>query len=44
MKTTVFPWVGGKHKLARQLPPLFSEHTCYVRWSGTVLHEGTFKR
>lgn len=26
----IFPWVGGKRKLARQLLPLFPEHTCYV--------------
>lgn len=30
MKNTVFPWVGGKRKLAKHLIPLFPEHTCYV--------------
>uniref|UniRef100_UPI001AD894A2 DNA adenine methylase n=1 Tax=Rahnella sp. ChDrAdgB13 TaxID=1850581 RepID=UPI001AD894A2 len=30
MKNTVFPWVGGKRKLAKHLLPLFPEHTCYV--------------
>ncbi|MGK0739829.1 DNA adenine methylase [Yokenella regensburgei] len=30
MKRTVFPWVGGKRKLAKQLLPLFPAHTCYV--------------
>ncbi len=30
MKTTVFPWVGGKRKLVKCLLPLFPEHSCYV--------------
>lgn len=30
MAKAIFPWVGGKRKLARHLLPLFPEHTCYV--------------
>jgi DNA adenine methylase len=26
----VVPWIGGKRRLAKQLLPLFPEHTCYV--------------
>jgi DNA adenine methylase len=24
------PWIGGKSRLAKQILPLFPEHTCYV--------------
>lgn len=30
MTNTIFPWVGGKRKLARHLLPIFPQHTCYV--------------
>lgn len=30
MKSTIFPWVGGKRKLAKHLLPMFPAHTCYV--------------
>lgn len=30
MKTTIFPWVGGKRKLAKHILPMFPAHTCYV--------------
>jgi DNA adenine methylase len=30
MTNTIFPWVGGKRKLARHLLPVFPQHTCYV--------------
>lgn len=30
MANTIFPWVGGKRKLARHLLPVFPQHTCYV--------------
>ena len=26
----IIPWIGGKRKLAKQIIPLFPEHTCYV--------------
>ncbi|WP_337052040.1 DNA adenine methylase [Serratia fonticola] len=26
----IIPWVGGKRKLARNILPLFPQHTCYV--------------
>lgn len=26
----LFPWIGGKRRLAKQLLPLFPDHTCYV--------------
>lgn len=26
----IIPWLGGKRRLARQLLPLFPEHSCYV--------------
>ncbi|MEC5319020.1 DNA adenine methylase [Brenneria populi subsp. brevivirga] len=28
--TPFFPWLGGKRRLAKQILPLFPEHTCYV--------------
>lgn len=30
MHHPVIPWVGGKRRLAKQILPLFPEHTCYV--------------
>lgn len=26
----IFPWIGGKRRLAKALLPLFPVHTCYV--------------
>ena len=26
----LIPWMGGKRRLAKQLLPLFPEHSCYV--------------
>lgn len=26
----LFPWIGGKRRLAKRLLPLFPDHTCYV--------------
>ena len=26
----IIPWIGGKRRLAKQIMPLFPEHTCYV--------------
>lgn len=26
----IIPWIGGKRRLAKQILPLFPEHTCYV--------------
>ena len=28
--TPIVPWVGGKRRLAKEIIPLFPEHTCYV--------------
>ncbi len=30
MHHPVIPWVGGKRRLAKQILPLFPQHTCYV--------------
>lgn len=30
MTKPLIPWMGGKRRLAKQLLPLFPEHTCYV--------------
>lgn len=30
MYQPVIPWIGGKRRLAKQILPLFPEHTCYV--------------
>ena len=30
MHKPIIPWIGGKRRLAKQLLPLFPEHTCYV--------------
>ncbi|EOS95524.1 D12 class N6 adenine-specific DNA methyltransferase [Erwinia tracheiphila PSU-1] len=30
MKSIIFPWVGGKRKLAKHLLPMLPAHTCYV--------------
>lgn len=30
MYQPVIPWIGGKRRLAKQIPPLFPTHTCYV--------------
>ncbi len=27
---SIIPWIGGKRRLAKQILPLFPEHTCYV--------------
>lgn len=26
----VIPWIGGKRRLAKEILPLFPEHTCYA--------------
>ncbi|MBS0353049.1 MAG: DNA adenine methylase [Proteobacteria bacterium] len=30
MAKPIFPWIGGKRRLAKTILPLFPEHTCYV--------------
>lgn len=30
MATPIIPWIGGKRRLAKDILPLFPEHTCYV--------------
>ncbi|MDP3579158.1 DNA adenine methylase [Methyloversatilis sp.] len=30
MAKPIIPWIGGKRRLAKQILPLFPEHTCYV--------------
>ncbi|MBE0599482.1 MAG: DNA adenine methylase [Desulfuromonadales bacterium] len=30
MHYPVIPWIGGKRRLAKEILPLFPEHTCYV--------------
>ena len=30
MTKPVIPWMGGKRRLAKQILPLFGDHTCYV--------------
>lgn len=30
MTKPIIPWIGGKRRLAKQLLPLFPEHTCYA--------------
>jgi DNA adenine methylase len=30
MHKPIIPWIGGKRRLAKQLLPMFPDHTCYV--------------
>lgn len=30
MAKPIFPWIGGKRRLAKTILPLFPDHTCYV--------------
>ena len=30
MNRPIFPWIGGKRRLAKHILPLLPEHTCYV--------------
>lgn len=30
MSKPIIPWIGGKRRLAKQILPLFPDHTCYV--------------
>lgn len=30
MNKPIIPWMGGKRRLAKQILPLFGDHTCYV--------------
>ncbi len=30
MSKPIVPWLGGKRRLAKQILPLFPDHSCYV--------------